>query len=134
MNPVIVAFLFVLISVLSVSAQQAKSTPNKPVASQGTTAPQDKAIEAKILAKLKKSKIGNDGFKIRVQGGVAFWDGATSIPQHKGAATRMAKSAGATRVVNNIQVSEDAKQKAAANLDTGRRRVQVKRGDARSQP
>jgi hypothetical protein len=97
------------------------------------SAQQDKAIEAEINARLAKSKIGKDGFKVRVQGGVAYWEGSTSISQHKGAATRMAKSAGAMRVVNNIQISDEAKQKAAANLESGRRRAQVKRSDARSQ-
>jgi hypothetical protein len=35
-------------------------------------------------------------------------------------------------VNNHIQVSDAAKEKAAANLEKGRRRVQIKRGDARS--
>jgi hypothetical protein len=35
-------------------------------------------------------------------------------------------------VNNHIQVSDAAKQKAAANLEKGRRRAQIKRGDARS--
>ena len=88
-------------------------------------------MEAAIRAKLAKSKIGKDGFTVRVQGGVAYWEGSTSVVQHKGAATRMAKTAGAGRVVNSIKVSDAAKQAAADNLDQGRRRVQVKRGDAR---
>jgi len=45
----------------------------------------------------------------------------------------MAKAAGAKKVVNNIKVSDAAKQVAAANLEQGRRRAQVKRGDARTQ-
>ena len=74
-----------------------KAAPNgKATASaQGATAQQDKQIEATIRAKLAKSKIGKDGFTVRVQGGVAYWDGATTVVQHKGSATRMAKSAGA---------------------------------------
>jgi hypothetical protein len=36
--------------------------------------------------------------------------------QHKGSATRMARTAGAAQVVNNIQVSATAKAKAASNL------------------
>ena len=51
---------------------------------------------------------------------MAYWEGSTSIVQHKGAATRMAKTAGAKRVINNIKVSEDAKAKAAGNLEQGR--------------
>jgi hypothetical protein len=42
--------------------------------------------------------------------------------QHKGAATRMAKSAGAIQVVNNIKISGDAK----GNLNGAPRHVQVK--------
>ena len=99
---------------------------------QGTTAQQDKEIEAAIKVKLDRSKIGKDGFKVRVQGGVATWEGATDVLQHKGAATRMAKSAGAKAVVNHIRVTDAAKQKAEDNLEQGRRRAQVKRGDPRS--
>ena len=74
---------------------QTKAAPAKPIAGQGTTAQQDKEMEAVIRAKLAKSKIGKDGLSVRVQGGVAFWDGSTNVVQHKGAATRMAKTAGA---------------------------------------
>lgn len=115
----------------AVVAFDGKAPPPKPASSQGTTSQEDKVIEAAIRAKLAKSKIGKDGFTARVQGGVAYWEGSTSIVQHKGAATRMAKTAGAKRVINNIKVSEDAKAKAAGNLEQGRRRAQVKRGDPR---
>ena len=93
----------------------------------------DEEIEATIKAKLAKSKIGKDGFTVRVQGGVAFWEGSTTVVQHKGAATRMARTAGARRVVNNIKISDAAKAAASANLEQGRRRAQVTRGEARSQ-
>ena len=88
-------------------------------------------MESTIKAKLAKSKIGADGFTVRVQGGVAYWDGTTNVIQHKGSATRMAKSAGAKRVVNNIKVSDAAKAQAAGNLDQGRRRAQVVRSEKR---
>jgi hypothetical protein len=45
----------------------------------------------------------------------------------------MAKTAGAKAVVNNIQVSDSAKQKASQNLEQGRRRAQIKRGDPRTE-
>ena len=105
----------------------------KPPAPQGASAQEDKAVEAAIRAKLEKSKIGKDGFTVRVQGGVAFWEGQTDVVQHKGAATRMAKAAGAHQVVNNIKISDPAKAKAGENLAQGRRRAQVKRGDLRTQ-
>jgi len=127
--------LWILIAVLFLGTlgAQTKTPPSKPVANQGTTAQQDKEMEAVIRAKLAKSKIGKDGFSVRVQGGVAFWDGSTNVVQHKGAATRMAKTAGVKRVVNSIKVSDAAKETASANLEQGRRRAQVKRGEVRSQ-
>lgn len=112
--------------------EKAAARPKQPAA-QGTSAQQDKAIEAAIQTKLAKSKIGKDGFKVRVQGGVATWEGSTEVMQHKGAATRMAKTAGARIVVNNIKIGDAAKQSAVDNLDQGRRRVQIKRSDSRTQ-
>ncbi len=76
----------------------------------------DAQIDAAIRTKLAKSKIGKDGFKFHVQHGVVTWEGTTNVVQHKGSATRMARTAGATQVVNNIQISASAKAKAAANL------------------
>jgi hypothetical protein len=113
---------------------QTKPAPTKTApATAGVSANQDKQIEATIRAKLAKSKIGQDGFKVRVQGGVAYWDGSTTVLQHKGAATRMAKSAGARLVVNNIRVSDAAKQKATDNLTQGPRPAQLKRTEPRTQ-
>jgi osmotically-inducible protein OsmY len=93
----------------------------------------DAQIEKAIKAKFSNSKSAKDGFTVRVSGGTAYLDGKTDVIQHKGSATRMARTAGAAQVVNKIQVSDKAKQAAAANLAEGRRRVQVKRGDARTQ-
>jgi hypothetical protein len=104
-----------------------------PVAPPASGAQQDKVIEQAIRAKLATSKIGKDGFTVRVQGGIAYWDGSTNVVQHKGSATRMAKAAGAKAVVNNIKVSDAAKAKAAENLEEGRRRVQVKRSEPRTE-
>ena len=117
-------------------AGAAAKAPDKPLARSGAgvTAQSDALIESRIKAKLAKSKIGADGFKVHVQGGVAYWEGSTNVVQHKGAATRMAKTAGATAVVNQIKISEAARDEAAANLDSGRRRAQVKRGETRSEP
>jgi len=86
----------------------------------------DAEIEATIKAKLAKSKIGKDGLQVHVKNGIATWTGSTSIMQHKGAATRMAKTAGAVQVVNNIKVSDEAKEQAAGSLAGKPRRVQVK--------
>ena len=86
----------------------------------------DAEIEAAIRAKLAKSKIGKDGFTVHVHNGVATWQGSTRIMQHKGAATRMAKTAGATQVLNNIKVSDDARAAAAGNLTGQPKRAVVK--------
>jgi hypothetical protein len=86
----------------------------------------DAEIEATIKAKLAKSKIGQEGFQVHVKDRVATWTGTTSVMQHKGAATRMAKSAGATQVTNNIKVSADAAAKAKGNFSGQPRHVQVK--------
>src|SRR5258708_22325748 len=59
----------------------------------------DTQLEATIRAKFAKSKIHEDKFTVRVQGGVAHIDGKTDVLQHKGVATRMARTAGA--VVDN---------------------------------
>jgi hypothetical protein len=76
----------------------------------------DLQITQTIQTKLAKSKIGKDGFRFHVMRGVVTWEGTTNVIQLKGSATRMAKAAGATRVVNNIQVSSAAKAKAAQQL------------------
>jgi osmotically-inducible protein OsmY len=120
----------ILLLALALSSAFAQ-TKSKAIPPQGTTAPQDVQIESEIRTRLAKSVIGKDGITVRVQGGVAYWDGTTNVVQHKGAATRMAKSAGAKKVVNNIKVGDDAKQKAAGNLEQGRRRAQLKRSDPR---
>jgi hypothetical protein len=113
-------------------AHQRASTPEP--AKTAALKKSDKEIEAIIRAKFAKSKIGADKFTVHVQGGVATIEGKTDVVQHKGVATRLAKTGGALAVNNRVQSSDAAKKKAAANLDEGRRRVQVKRGDARSDP
>jgi osmotically-inducible protein OsmY len=65
----------------------------------------DAQLSANIRNKLAKSKIGKDGFRFKVARGVVTWEGSTLIAQHKGAATRMARTSGAVQVVNNIQVA-----------------------------
>lgn len=90
----------------------------------------DAQLEKDISARFAASKISTHHFQVRVQGGVATIEGQTDVLQHKGTATRLAKSAGAIKVVNHIAVSQAAKDKAAKNLAAGRRRAQVKRSDA----
>ena len=88
----------------------------------------DADIEHAVQARFARSKISADGFVVHVQNGVAILNGKTGIIQHKGTATRLAKRAGARSVDNRIEISEEARQKAAAHLAKGRAaRLQVKR-------
>lgn len=92
------------------------TTPASATTTQRGPTPSDAQIEATIRTKLAKSKIGKDGFRFHVQRGVVTWEGKTNVIQHKGSATRMARTAGAVQVINNIQITADAKAKATANL------------------
>ena len=124
----------VLFALLAGAADQKPVAPHqRPPAAKAAPKLTDAQLEAAIRAKFARSKISSDGFQVHVQGGVASIQGRTDVVQHKGVATRMAKTAGAVAVNNQIKVSEAARQKAAANLEEGRRRAQVKRGEPRSQ-
>lgn len=102
--PRILAFLLlpVLGGMLSLPGAAAAPPKTAPVSSHSVS---DSQLEATIHAKLAKSKIVKDGFRFHVQRGVVTWEGTTAVPQHKGAATRMARTAGAVQVVNNIKVT-----------------------------
>jgi hypothetical protein len=114
------------------SATARSGAPHQRAAIAGRPAASDAEIERTIRAKFAKSKISADKFTVKVQGGVATIEGRSDVVQHKGTATRLAKTGGASKVVNKIQLSQAAKDKANQNLEKGRRRAQVKRGDARS--
>lgn len=133
MRKLILLLILTAVAFAQASKSGAQAGTKKAPPAQGPSAQEDKVIEAAIKAKLEKSKIGKDNLRVHVQGGVATWEGTTNVLQHKGAATRMAKAAGAKAVVNHIKVSDEAKAKAGENLDTGRRRAQVKRSEPRTQ-
>lgn len=110
-------FLALLAAVCLAAAPGPAPGTNPRTATQNTVKGlSDAQIDANIRVKLAKSKIGKDGFRYKVSHGVVTWEGSTNVVQHKGSATRMARSAGAVQVVNNIQVSAAAKAKAGANL------------------
>lgn len=92
------------IGLASVTAFAAPASAPK-VQTQSGVHVSDSELESTIRTKLAKSKIGKDGFRFKVARGVVTWEGSTLIPQHKGAATRMARTSGATEVVNHIQVA-----------------------------
>jgi osmotically-inducible protein OsmY len=93
----------------------------------------DAQIERNIKARLARSKMsGKERFTVSVQGGVATLEGKTNVIQHKGVATRIARLGGAVAVENHIQVSEEAKAKAAARLARYRAGVQDGSGPLRA--
>jgi hypothetical protein len=103
-----------VISYPAVAATGGSTTTKSAKPAAGTVS--DAQLEATLRAKLAKSKVGKDGFKFHVQHGVVTWEGQTEVPQHKGAATRMAHTAGALEVVNNIRVSDAGKAKSLNQL------------------
>jgi len=60
--------------------------------------------------------VSKERFTVSVKDGVATLDGKTNVIQHKGVATRIAKLGGAVAVQNHIEVSEEARARAAAKL------------------
>jgi osmotically-inducible protein OsmY len=93
-----------------------KTNPAPAVAQRSRVLP-DAQIERNIKARLARSKMsGKEHFTVSVQGGVATLEGKTNVIQHKGVATRIAKLGGAVAVENHIQISEEARAKAAARL------------------
>ena len=131
-QPLRAALLVLALPLCCLLGQAQSARPHTAASAAPKAAPKltDQQLEAKIRSKFATSKSANT-FKVHVQGGVATIEGKTEVIQHKAAATRMAKTAGAVAVNNKVEVSEAARKKAAGNLEDGRRRVQVKRGDAR---
>ena len=106
-------------ALLTASAWAAGSAPS--VNRAATPGLSDAQIESDIKARLARSpKLSLDRFTVKVQGGIATFEGKTNVIQHKGVATRMAKTAGARAVVNNIQISDAARKAAADRLAKGR--------------
>ncbi|MBL8173274.1 MAG: BON domain-containing protein [Bryobacterales bacterium] len=117
-----ILLLFLALSIaLAAAPPAAKPSPSavKPAVS-------DSEIEQNLRARLARSKLASSNIQVAVKSGIATLDGQVSVIQHKGVATRMAKSAGAKQVVNRIKISEAARQKAAQQL-SGARPVTVKR-------
>lgn len=120
-------------AVLQAATPVRTATHARPAGGAGQTAANDRQVEAAIRARFAQSKINVNHFVVHVQGGVATIEGHADVIQHKGTATRLARAAGAREVVNRVEISEAARERAEANLAKGRRRVQVKRSDKRSE-
>ncbi len=109
---------FLLVPFLAMSSLAPIYAATSHTAASKASAPAmtDAQIDATIRTKLAKSKIGKDGLRYSVHGGVVTWEGHTNVMQHKGSATRMAHAAGAKQVVNHIQISEAARGQAVAQM------------------
>src|SRR5882757_5858488 len=97
------AAVLAIAAIGATAAPQASGAPKHPAAAPAARQQPrltDTQLEAAIRAKFAKSKINEDHFTVRVQGGVAHIDGKTDVLQHKGVATRMSRTAGAAMVDN----------------------------------
>ncbi|MGE5644206.1 MAG: BON domain-containing protein [Acidobacteriota bacterium] len=121
--------LAAVISIAAAVALAADTAPRAARRSAPAAGNQDRQIEADIRARFARSKVAEDKFQVHVQNGIATIEGRTGVIQRKGVATRMAKNAGAKQVVNRIEITEAARQRAARNL----RRPQLKRSQPRSE-
>jgi osmotically-inducible protein OsmY len=117
------AAVFAGLSQAASVAKPVTGTPLPTAAAKASTpvrALPDAQIEHDIRMNFGKSKINAEHFTVSVKNGVATLDGKTNVIQHKGVATRLAKKGGAIAVENRIQVSEEAKARAAATLAKNR--------------
>src|SRR5438132_5302533 len=122
-------YCLALLAIAGLSQTPPAARPVTKKSASGSSAANDAALEKDIRARFARSKINADKFEVHVQGGVATITGKTDVLQRKGTATRLARTAGAVQVVNQVQVSNAAKQRASQNLASGGRRAQVKRSE-----
>jgi osmotically-inducible protein OsmY len=80
----------------------------------------DVSVAEEIRARFAKSKISTNHFQVTVSKGVATLTGKTDVVQHKGTATRIARSCGAREVVNKIEIGAAAREKLAERLSAAR--------------
>ena len=64
----------------------------------------DQTIVQRIQKSFAHSKLRDEHFIVKLEGEAVILEGRTQVQQHKGTATRLAKSAGAKTVVNRIQI------------------------------
>jgi osmotically-inducible protein OsmY len=122
--------LFLLVALSSWVSLQAGPAGKPATSNKKAAVLPDAQLQKAIEQRFAKSKIATNGFTVRVSNGVATLEGQTAVLQHKGTATRLARSAGARSVSNRIKVDQAARNKAAAGLKKARR-AQIKRGGER---
>jgi osmotically-inducible protein OsmY len=109
-------------ALLLAAALQPAEAPSKAQPKAAAPKWKDAELRKVIEDRFARSAIAADRFKVEVTEGVARLTGKTEVLQHKGVATRLARSVGAKEVRNEIEVSEAARQKAAAQLAKGRKK------------
>ena len=94
-----------------------------PAQAPAPSTPRWKDIELKkaIEERFARSAIAINRFHVEVKDGVARITGKTDVMQHKGVATRLAKSMGAKAVKNDVEITDAARQRAAEQLLRGKK-------------
>ncbi|MCC7153729.1 MAG: BON domain-containing protein [Bryobacterales bacterium] len=69
----------------------------------------DQTIVQRIQKSFAQSKLRDEHFIVKLEGEAVILEGRTRISQHKGTATRLAKNAGASNVINRIEVQSGEK-------------------------
>jgi osmotically-inducible protein OsmY len=119
---------------LAVALQPAEA-PKKTEARAAARPPwKDTELRKAVEARLARSAIASDHFKVTVTDGVVHITGTTNVMQHKGVATRLAHSVGAKDVRNEIEVSKAARRKAAEQLTRGRKSADAEQDEADHEP
>ena len=114
-------FAMAVVALFLAAALQPAEAPTKAQPKAAALRWKDAELRKTIEDRFARSAIAADHFKVEVTGGVAHITGKTDVMQHKGVATRLARSVGAKEVKNEVEVSEAARQKAAAQLAKGRK-------------
>ena len=123
--------LFAAVAGLGQDVRAAKPVVKKSSPAKGAPL-SDQALETAIRHRFEKSKIAVNGFQVKVHSGTAVITGRTAVLQHKGTATRLARTSGARAVDNRVEVDKAARDKAGAALKKGIRTARVKRTQERS--
>jgi len=116
---------FLITAVMALSFAAALQPAEAPAKSQSKSAAaphwKDAELKKAIEQRFARSAIGVEKFKVEVNDGVVHITGKTEVIQHKGVATRLARSMGARSVKNDVEISAAAREKAAAQLGRGKK-------------
>lgn len=110
---------------LAQGSEMMKSGEKKATKKAGPAAPKsDTEVQKCISDKFANSeKLKSQGFSVTVSNGEATLAGTANNAGSKGAATRIAKSCGATKVTNNISSPPVAKPKSGDKMKPGEKKM-----------